>query len=197
MHGAIPPSIIARALLIMAGKFLFFLAPFIAVAATWWLVNRTDRLVNFLFPHLEWERSLGWLNIKAERRAKKALRWFGYLIQALLVVALLGMIWGAVGLGAIIDSWPNPDVIVASALQIAALFFSLAIWIAYLGSWLIPRLRAKRETSGLERFRSELAQDEEDERNRYPNSPSRVNKPLRKPRTNAPLAGASRIRKRL
>ena len=198
MHGSLPPSIIVEALLIMAWRFLLFLAPFLAVAAIWWLVNRTDRVVHHLFPHLEWERSLGWLNIKAERRAKKALRWLGYAIHALLLVALLGMIWGASALEAIIDSWPDFNVIVASAIPVAVLVFSLGMWIVYLGSWLIPRLRAQREMADLERFRRELHLEEERNQDRYsPHSPSRIKAPLRKPRTDASLVGRDRPRRRL
>jgi hypothetical protein len=196
MHGGLPPSIIVEAVLIMAWRFFLFLAPFLAVAAIWWLVNRTDRVVHHFFPHLEWERSLGWLNIKAERRAKKALRWLGYAIHALLVIALLGMVWGATALEAIIDSWPDFDVIVRSVLPLAVLAMSLAIWIVYLGSWLIPRLRAQRETTDLQRFRRGLEIAEEPDRY-SPHSPSRIKAPLRKPRTNASLASRDRIRKRL
>ncbi len=67
MHAALPPSIIAEAVLIMAWRFMVFLAPAIAVGALWWLAFRTDRIINHLFPELEWEHSLGWLNIRAER----------------------------------------------------------------------------------------------------------------------------------
>jgi hypothetical protein len=157
-------------------------APFLAVAAVWWLINRTDRIVNHLFPDLEWEKSLGWLNIRAERRAKAALRWIGYGIYVLLAVSLLGIVWAAEGLRAL-DNWPDPWVMGDLALRVPVLVICLGAWVLYLGCGLIPKLRAQREEAGLKKFRAEV---EEAERERETQPRSRIHSPLRKPRVNAP-----------
>jgi type VI protein secretion system component VasK len=132
---------------------------------------------------LEWEKSLGWLNIRAERRAKAALRWIGYGIYALLALALLGIVWAAEGLQAL-GNWSDPWVLGDLALRIPALGICLGMWMLYLGGWLMPKLRAEREEAGLKRFRAE-AEEAEEAREKQPRS--RIQAPLRKPRTNAPL----------
>lgn len=168
----------------IAWQWFVFAAPFLAVAAVWWLIRRTDRIINHLFPNLEWEHSLGWLNIKAERRANAALRWVGYGIYAMLIAALYGIAWAAEGLQAL-DNWSDPWVMGELALRVPALGFCLGLWVLYLGGWLIPKLRAEREEAGLKKFRAEMEEAErEREGDMYPRS--RIHSPLRKPRTNAP-----------
>ena len=183
MPGALPSSIIAKAIMIMAWKALVFLAPFLAIMILWWLVNQTDRLMNFLFPDLEWEASLGWLNIRAERRANTALRWLGYAIYLLLGAALYGIAWAAVGLQDV-DNWSEPLVAGDLLLRVPVLVLSLGAWVLYLGSWLFPKIRAEREEAALKRFRIEM---EEQEKERERNPRSRVNSPLRKPMINASM----------
>ncbi len=176
MHGTIPPSI-------MAWKCLVFAAPFLAIAALWWLINQTDRIIHYLLPDLEWEHSLGWLNIKAERRANTALRWIGYGIYALLAAALPGIVWAAEALpqpGNWLDPWVIGDVM----LRVAVLATCLGAWVLYLGGYLIPRLRTEREVAEWKRFRAQVdaVQTERGE----VKSRSRFHVPLPKPRTNAP-----------
>ena len=183
MHGTIPPLLLARVLLIMGWKCLVFAAPFLVIAALWWLMNQTDRIIQYLFPNLEWEKSLGWLNIRAERRATTALRWIGYGIYVLLLAALYGIAWSAEGLQDF-DHWSDPSVMGDLALRIPALAFCLGLWLLYLGSWLLPKLRAEREEAALKRYRAE-AEEAEREREKQPRS--RVHAPLQKPRTNPPL----------
>ena len=167
-----------------AWQCLHFAAPFITVAALWWLINQTDRIVNYLFPYLEWEKSLGWLNIQAERRAQAAMRWLGYGIYATLAAALLGIVWAAEGLQAL-DNWSDPWVMGDLALRVPVLGFCLGLWWFYLGCWLIPKLRAEREEAGYRKFRAEMEEaDREKEEETQPRS--RIQSPLRKPRTNAP-----------
>jgi hypothetical protein len=184
MNGAIPPSIFMEAILIMAWRCLVFLAPLLAIAALAWLAFRTDRIINRLFPDLQWEKSLGWLNIRAERRANTALRWLGYAIYVQLGAALYGIAWAAVGL----QDWDRAAVDPAAAfdlmLRIPVLCLGLGAWLLYLGSWLIPKLRSEREEAGLKRFRVQM---EELEQEREGSPRSRVNSPLRKPRTNEPF----------
>lgn len=168
----------------IAWQCFVFAAPFLAVAAVWWLINRTDRIINHLFPNLAWEHSLGWLNIGAERRANTALRWIGYGIYATLIAALYGIAWAAEGLQAL-DNWSDPWVMGDLALRVPALGFCLGIWVLYLGCWLMPKLRAQREEAGLKKFRAEAVEAERERQDdRQPRS--RVHSPLRKPRTNAP-----------
>jgi hypothetical protein len=168
-----------------ARQCLAWAAPFLAIAAVWWLINRTDQIVHHLFPHLEWEKELGWLNIKAERRANTALRWVGYGVYVLLIVALVGIVWAAEGLRQL-DNWSDPWVMGDLALRVPALLFCLGIWVLYLGGWLIPKLRAQREAAEWKKFRAEM---EEAERERDEAQPrSRIHSPLQKPRTNAPRA---------
>src|ERR1017187_6898469 len=107
MHGAISPLFLAGFVFPSAGQCLVLAAPILAVAAVWWLINRTDRIVNHLFPDLEWEQSLGWLNIRAERRANTGLRWLGYGIYVMLIDALYGIVWGAEGLQQL-NNWSDP-----------------------------------------------------------------------------------------
>jgi hypothetical protein len=184
MNGAIPPSIFMETILIMAWRFLVFLAPLLAVVALAWLAFRTDRIINRLFPDLEWEKSLGWLNIRAERRANTALRWLGYAIYVLLGAALYGIAWAAVGLQDWDRAESDPAVAVDLLLRIPVLGLGLGAWLLYLGSWLIPKLRSEREEAELKRFRVQM-EEMEQERERDPRS--RVNSPLRKPRTNGPF----------
>lgn len=184
MHGAISPMILAGFVFPGAGQCLVWAAPFLAVAAVWWLIKRTDRIIHHLFPHLEWEKELGWLNIRAERRANTALRWVGYGVHALLAVALLGIVWAAEGLRQL-DNWSDPWVMGDLALRVPALGFCLGIWVLYLGGWLIPKLRAQREAAGLKKFRAEM-EETEMERQGDMHSRSRIHSPLRKPRTNIP-----------
>jgi hypothetical protein len=183
MPSAMVPLSLAEFALASAGQWFAFAVPFLAVAAVWWLISRTDRIISHLFPDLEWEKSLGWLNIKAERRANTALRWVGYCIYVMLLDALVGIVWGAEGFPSL-NNWSDPWVMGDLALRVPALIFCLGIWILYLGGWLIPKLRAQREEAEYKKFRAE-AEEVESEREAHPRS--RVHSPLRKPRTNAPL----------
>lgn len=182
MPGAIPPLILLRVVAFIGWKCLVFAAPFLAVAAAGWLVNQTDRIINSFFPHLEWEKSLGWLNIRAERRANTALRWLGYALYVVLAAALLGIIWAAEGLQNL-ASWSDPWVMGDLVLRVPALAICLGAWMLYLGGWLVPKLRAEREEAELKKFRAEL-KEREKEQEAEPRS--RIHQPLRKPRTNAP-----------
>jgi hypothetical protein len=77
------------------------------LAALAWIVFNTDRIVHTVFPDLEWERSLGWLNIRAERRASRAMRWVGYAVIVLLFDSLVLIFWAAKGMPRLAD-WSDP-----------------------------------------------------------------------------------------
>jgi hypothetical protein len=192
MDGPIPPSIVVEAVFIMTWKCLILASPLIVLAILWWLVNRTDRIVHYIYPDLEWEHSLGWLNMRAERRANTALRWCGYAIYFLLIDALYGLAWGIIGLQQL-GNWSDPWVMGELALRVPTLCFCLGIWLLYLGAYLLPKLRARREEAEFRKFRAE-AEEAEHERERYsPHQVSRVKSPLLKPRANAPLAMKSSL----
>jgi hypothetical protein len=159
-------------------------APILAVAVVWWLVNQTERVIHWLFPNLEWEHSLGWLNIRAQKRADMAMRWLGYGIYAILIGALYGIIWGAEGLRDRAH-WSDPWILSDLMLRLPVLFICFGIWCVYLGGGLLPNLRhqrEKREWAELQKFREDAEQAEKRRR-----MPSRGNALLPKPRTNAPL----------
>ena len=183
MHGDLPPSIIAEALLIMAWKAAVCLAPLMAVAVMFLLAYRIDRIIHRLFPDLEWEKNLGWLNIRAERRANTALRWLGYAIYVLLGGALYGIAWASVGLQGLANV-TDPLAATDLALRLPVLLLGLGAWVLYLGSWLIPKIRAEREEAELKRFRANM---DELEREREQNPKSRVKVPLAQPRSNSSL----------
>jgi len=168
--------------------------PVLVVLALWWLAERTDRIINYLFPHLEWEKSLGWLNIKAERRAKAALRWIGYAFYLLLA----GLLYAIVRLADAfppLSEWSDPQVLGDLVLEIPALVVCLGIWLLYLGGVLLPRLRTDSEEAGLKKFRAQM-EELEKEREMYGHPHSRVKQPLQKPRTNAPAGSITPTRSR-
>jgi signal transduction histidine kinase len=167
---------------------LVWVAPLLAVAALWWLVDNADRIINYLFPNLEWERSLGWLNIQAERRAQAAMRWLGYGIYLLLAAVLYGIVRLADGFPDLAN-WTDPWVVGDLVLRIPALAICLGVWLLYLGGWLVPKLRREREEAGLKKHRAEMKEVEE-ERERH-RAQSRVKMPLQKPRTNSPFESES------
>jgi hypothetical protein len=140
-----------------AGQCLTVAAPILAIFALWWVVQRVDLMIDRLFPNLEWERRLGWLNIRAQRRAEAGLRWIGYFIYAVLAVALCGIVWSARGLGAIKD-WSDPSALSPLGRCLPVLLVSGGVWLVYLGCALIPKVRSQHETEELEKFRAEQAE---------------------------------------
>jgi hypothetical protein len=157
---------------------LAFAAPVLTLAALGLLVCSTDRVTHAMFPDLEWERSLGWLNIRAERRASRAMRWVGYAIIVLLLDSLVLIFWAAKGMPRLAD-WSDPWVMGDLALRVPTLGLCLLIWIIYLGLGLLPRLRAEREAAAYRKFRAEMKADDEE---RGVESPARIHEPLPKPR---------------
>ena len=161
------------------------LAPVAAIALFWLILKGIDQALSKAFPGLEWQRNLGWFNIKAERRAATVLRWIGYVVMALMTAALYGIVWGAEGLR-LLRHWTDPDALAEMDLRLPVLFGSLSLLLFYFGAALLPRLRREYEEEELEVFRAEWAALEEENPSR---EPSRLDRPA------APYA-ASRDRRR-
>jgi hypothetical protein len=173
-----------------AGECLLFLAPILGVCFIWWLLHSVDLLISKLFPALEWQRQLGWLNLRSERRAEAVLRWLGYLLYAALAVALAAIVWAAVGLRQL-DNWSDPMVTADLALRVPTLVLSVAFWIFYLALALAPRLRREYEREELDQYRAEQAELENDP---APHPGSRVPGPVQL-WTKSPLSAKSRDRR--
>jgi hypothetical protein len=162
------------------------IAPVLAVAALWWVANRTERIVNWLFPGLEFERSLGWLNLRAERRAKAAIRAVGYLIQFGLALLLYEIVRLADTFPAL-DDLSQPGVMISLLFHCAALALCIGTWLLYLGCHLLPKLKREREEQELRQFRRDMAEIERERELAKRLHKSRVKVPLEKPRSNTPL----------
>jgi hypothetical protein len=144
-----------------AGQCLMLLAPVAAVVLVRWVLGGIDQVIHRLFPSLEWHRELGWLNIRAERRAAAFFRWLNYAVYAALALALAGIVWGAIGIREIWQ-WSDPYVLGRLALRLPVLVTCLGLWLLYLGAELGPKLRREYEEEELEKFREQLAAQEED-----------------------------------
>jgi type VI protein secretion system component VasK len=141
-----------------------------------------DQIVGYLFPNKEWELSLGWLNIRAERRARAWLRVIRLGLYLLLLGALGGIVLAAHGFPKLAD-WSDPWVMGELVLRVPALALCLLIWVAYLGLVLLPRLRTEHEEVEYQKFRADMAELEEEEQTETQPT-SRIHHPLRKPRVN-------------
>jgi hypothetical protein len=128
--------------------------PFLGVFALAWLVRHGDELVEEIFPHWRWERQLGWLNLRAYRRAESVLRWIRHFVHAGLLFALVGILWNASVLGNF-DQWDDSTAVGYFFLHLSILLVCVAVWIVYLATVLAPKIRAEYEREELERFRRE------------------------------------------
>jgi hypothetical protein len=178
MHGT-PLPVIAEIAIPDASHCFRLVAPFLAAGVLLFLGRNSDEIFNRLFPHWEWERKLGWLNFAAHRRADAVMRWLGYFVYAILVVALAGIVWAAKGLSAM-GQWDNVQVFSDLLFRIPVLLVCLGFWFYYLGGYLLPRMRGQYEEEELEKYREEQKEHEHD---RNPNA--RFNKPQTKSRLNS------------
>jgi hypothetical protein len=128
-------------------------APIAAFLALRWFLVHADEILGRLFPHRDWELRLGWLNIAAYRRADAALRWLGYVVDALLALALLGIAWGAEGVSEILG--PDPAAALDGVARLPFLLLSCVLWALYLAGSLVPALRERHEAEELHRYRAE------------------------------------------
>ena len=113
--------------------------------------------MDYLFPNWEWERKLGWLNLRAQQRADNVLRWLGYFVYAALGAALLGIVWSAKEMAGI-ENWADPCDFSQLAFFVPVLLVCLGFWLLYLGFELMPKLRGKYEEEELEKYRAEQAE---------------------------------------
>jgi hypothetical protein len=173
MPAAILPFPIAVIAIPSAIQCFFVLAPIAILAALYGILRGLDRALSRIFPGLEWQRNLGWFNIKAERQAAAALRWLGYAVMAFMASALYGIVWGAEGLR-LLSRWYDPDTLAELDLRLPVLFGSLSLLLFYFGVALLPRLRREYEEEELEAFRAEWAALEEEKSS---GEPSRLGHP--------------------
>lgn len=167
-----------------AGQCLRFLAPIAALVVLGWMLRNLDHFINRIFPSLEWQRQLGWLNICAELRASAVLRWGRHFVHALLAGALFGIVWGAGGLSEL-RQWRNPDVMRDIQDRLPILAICVGLWAFYLAGDLLPRLRREHEREELARFRAENpdAETEEYSSARTPEVPRFETSPIKRPRS--------------
>ena len=136
-----------------AEECVWIAGPILGVLLVRWAWLSLDQIIAWLFPNWEFEQRLGWLNLRAQKRAATFLRWLTHLLHALLAVALYGILWAAEGLGTMT---PSDPLTVASGLsRLPVLLFSLGFWVVYLRFELIPRLRHEYEEEELQRYRAE------------------------------------------
>jgi hypothetical protein len=141
-----------------ASQCLLFAAPFLGMAAVCWLFRHSDQLIDWLFPNWEWEKKLGWLNIRSSRRANAVLRWIGYAVYALLAFTLYGIAWGSLAFPDFAQG--TPEAFADGVERLSALLACLGIWLAYLGFELVPQLRNQYEREELEKYRAEYPESD-------------------------------------
>jgi hypothetical protein len=162
--------ILAQIAIPTAGDCLRVLGPIGGLFFLNWLFHNSDAIIHRLFPHLEWERELGWLNIRAERRAATFIRLAGYVFYGLLCAALYGIVWSATVLRDL-PQWRDPDALRELTGALSVLVICGWVWMVYLAGHLIPKLKREYEEEELARFRAELA---ELERRREEQSPAGI-----------------------
>jgi hypothetical protein len=143
-----------------ANQCLAIAGPLVSVGVVIWLLRHGDRTIARLFPHWEWERELGWLNLKANRRAEavlRGLRHLGHTFLLLTLGAILGLSWLA-GQPHDMDA---AEGVFAYALELIYLGVCLGIWIYYFVAILAPRIVAEHEEEELQRYRAEHPDDDE------------------------------------
>jgi hypothetical protein len=145
----------AAALLVpTAGQCLQIGGPIVLVLGTIWFWRNGDLLLERLFPNWEWERQLGWLNLRANRQADRILRALTHLLHGALLIALIGILALSSFLGRPLDT--------DSAITLFSIFgvwvYLIAcygFWIYYFAAILAPRVRDEYEAAELARYRRE------------------------------------------
>jgi len=173
MHGSAPFPLFAAIAIPTAWQCFMVLGPLAGLMLLYWLFTHVDRIIHRLFPSLEWNRELGWLNIRAERRATAFFRWLHYVVYAGLAAALAGIVWSAIALREVWQ-WSDPMVLGNLLLRLPVLVGCLALWIIYLGLELVPKLRREYEAEELENFRAAMAEAEQEEHRGPRHQPTQI-----------------------
>ena len=135
--------------------------PIVSIFGLLWLMRHAQEGVEKIFPHWKWERELGWLNIRAHRRAETILCWIRHGVHAGLLTALIGILWVAAVFGNF-HEWDDPIAVGYLLLRVPILMAGLIAWVLYFTTALAPRLRAEYEEDELERYRRENPDAEAD-----------------------------------
>lgn len=164
----------AMALLVPSASQCWSMAgPMVAVAAVIWTVRNSSRIIETLFPQLEWERRLGWLNARADRRANQILRVVRHLLHLFLLVMLVGVLTFAWLAG-----HPDTDTSLGLFTLVGTYVYMgvcLSPWIYYFMLVLGPRLQAEFEEQELARYRAENPEiDEEFRKSRASTNPAGI-----------------------
>jgi hypothetical protein len=144
----------AALLIPTAGQCLQLGGPLLIALGTIWFWRNGDVVLARLFPKWEWERQLGWLNLRANRNAERILRVVTHLLHLALLLALVGILALSWRLGQPLDtdSYGGMFSIAGAWIYLIA---SYGFWIYYFVSILGPRVRDEYETAELERYRLE------------------------------------------
>jgi hypothetical protein len=148
-------------------------APFLIVAGFIGLSLGTKVVMRRFFPLWEWQQSLGWLNIRAHKRAEAVMRWLGYLFKACVAVALYGIVWAAPALSSV-DNWKEPNDVADNMAKLTVLIWCSALWAGYFYFELVPKLKAEFEWEDLQEFRGMLRKREEELERKYPSLKERA-----------------------
>jgi hypothetical protein len=132
-----------------------------------WFWRNGEAVITRLFPHLEFERGLGWLNQRSTRRAERILCGLTHLLHVALLVALAGILALSWNLGQPVDA-DNARDLLALAGEGLYLIVCCGLWIYYFAAILAPRLRAEYEAAELARYRAENPEE--------PTRPKRVDR---------------------
>jgi hypothetical protein len=136
------------------GQCLAVAAPVVCIGGVIWFARHGDRVIERAFPHWEWERKLGWLNRKANRRAEMVLRGLRHLLHLFLLFDLLGFLVFAWLTGQPQDT-DSAAGLFTYALEMIYMGVFLSPWIYYFTMVLGPRVTAEYEEEELQRYRSE------------------------------------------
>jgi hypothetical protein len=141
------------------GQCLAVVAPVVSIGGIIWFARHGDQVIERLFPHWEWERKFGWLNLKANRRAAMVLRGFRHLLHAFLLLDLLVVLAFAWLTGQHHDMDTREGVF-TYALEMIYFGVFLSPWIYYFIAVLGPRVIAEYEEEELQRYRAENPEDD-------------------------------------
>jgi hypothetical protein len=155
-----------------ASQLWHIFGPIVSVVVLIWLVRNCNQVIERLFPHLEWERRLGWLNAGADRRARLMLRGLHHLVLFFLALDLLVVLWFAWQIGQRDTETPVGMLVLAGDFVYWGAFLSPCLY--YLFVVLVPRVHAEFEEQELARYRAENPDVEHEKKSTDASSPITV-----------------------